>query len=80
MPELLRIDGFTVMLYFRDHRPPHVHVFDADGQVIVNLALDGGRPTFREVRGMSAKGAVRALMLVHEHNERFPREWSMVHG
>jgi hypothetical protein len=80
MPTILHADGFEVMIYLRDHRPPHVHVFDADGQAIVNLGGPGEPPSFREVRRMKTQNVVRAMALVREHAAGFLAEWRRIHG
>ena len=37
MPTILRQDGFEVMIYTRDHEPPHVHVWHAGTELVINL-------------------------------------------
>ena len=37
MPTVLRERGFDIMIYLNDHPPPHVHVFRAEGEVVINL-------------------------------------------
>ena len=80
MPVILRANGFVVKIYTFDHDPPHVHVFDADGQSIITLGEVTQAPTFREIRRMKPHNAVRALALVREHKLTLLAEWSDVHG
>ena len=37
MPTILRQDGFEVMIYTRDHEPPHVPVWHAGTELVINL-------------------------------------------
>jgi hypothetical protein len=41
MPTLFASEGFKICV-FRDHRPPHVHVFGGDGRS-AKIALEDGR-------------------------------------
>ncbi len=36
-PELERIDGIVLVVYGRDHLPPHIHAFHGDDEVLVNI-------------------------------------------
>ena len=40
MPTIYRQNGFEVMIYTNDHRPAHVHIFKADGEVLIYLGSD----------------------------------------
>lgn len=51
MPAVLRFDGLRVMIYLNDHRPAHVHVIGADGEVVFILNCPNGPPELREVYG-----------------------------
>jgi hypothetical protein len=35
MPTVLEKDGFKIIIRTRDHNPPHVHVYKADGQITI---------------------------------------------
>ena len=37
MPAVLRMDGFVLSIYPRDHPPPHVHVWRSGAQVKVTV-------------------------------------------
>lgn len=37
MPRVLTKGVFRAMIFTNDHTPAYVHVFDADGQILINL-------------------------------------------
>ncbi len=37
MPQLLRISGIDFVMYTRDHPPPHIHVFCAGNEYVLEL-------------------------------------------
>ena len=56
MPTIKTLKGCTIRIYFADHRPPHVHVYSADGiakfRIEDSAMMDGDLPptTARRVR------------------------------
>lgn len=50
MPTVLQQDGFSVMIYTRDHMPRHVHVFRAESEVVNIDTLE-----VRDIFGMASK-------------------------
>lgn len=38
MPTLKDFGGFAIVMYFRDHKPPHVHVVTPDESALVAIA------------------------------------------
>ena len=42
MPEILRVDGYIVKIWFNDHPPQHVHVFKGDGECVIELNNQDG--------------------------------------
>lgn len=79
-PKIFRSDGFEVVLYTRDHPPPHVHVFNAEGECIVNLGSFAQAPSLRLVRGMRDPDVVRAFRIVEANQTRFLFRWREIHG
>ncbi|HKP75712.1 MAG TPA: DUF4160 domain-containing protein [Longimicrobiaceae bacterium] len=64
------------MIFPNDHRPPHVHVFDADGSVIVMLdPLEAG-----QAFGMKRSKVVKAVQVVGESREVLLKRWRKIHG
>jgi hypothetical protein len=80
MPTILVVDGFSVEVYTRDHRPPHVHVFHQDGEAIISIGSPEQEPTVREVYRMRTGDVSRAIEMVREHQAAFLDEWRKYHG
>lgn len=80
MPTVLRVDGFRVVIYTRDHRPPHVHVLNTDGRAVITLGGNDVAPGFREVKGMRDAEAMQAMRLVREHHAVLLQHWERIHG
>lgn len=76
MPTLRQQDGFSVVLYFNDHVPAHVHVFNADGEARVSL-LD---LAVLSAVGMKRKDLNKARAIVAEHRDFLLSKWKEVHG
>lgn len=80
MPTVLRKDGFAVRIYFKDHLPPHVHVFKGGGQVRISLGSETEHPQLVQIEGMSDKDAAKALEIVTEHRLELLEKWEEIHG
>jgi len=63
MPTVLREGGFEVVIYTNDHPPTHVHVFNTDGEAIINLGDEDTLPSLREVIGMKKKDVRKAFAI-----------------
>ncbi|MBV8453120.1 MAG: DUF4160 domain-containing protein [Deltaproteobacteria bacterium] len=64
MPTIAQIDGIRIMMFQRDHDPPHFHAFGADFEA--KLSID-------PVAVMESRGRLRArdLLLI--------RNWALAH-
>ncbi|MBD0319727.1 MAG: DUF4160 domain-containing protein [Gemmatimonadetes bacterium] len=80
MPTIHVVDGFTVQVYTRDHRPPHVHIFHQDGEAVIALGAHGEEPVVREVYRMRTRDVLRSLEIVRENQTAFLDAWRMYHG
>jgi hypothetical protein len=80
MPTIHREAGFEVMIYLNDHRPAHIHIFKAEGEVVIFLGDEQTPPQVRENIGMSRRDERTALILVGEHQTAFLAEWRRIHG
>ena len=81
MPTLITQDGFAVMIYIRDEHPPaHVHVWKAEGEVIIYLGDESELPSVHQVNRMSKKNVRQALAIVEENQEMLLEEWRRIHG
>jgi hypothetical protein len=77
-----RDGGFRVVIYpsGREHGPPHVHVFNADGEAKVSIGNADEAPALVLVVGMRVRDAARALRIVEERQETFLARWRDYHG
>ena len=80
IPTVLRKDGFEVMIFLNDHRPAHVHVFKAEGELVVHLGSATTPPSVRINIDVSKADERKALMIVGEHQAELLREWRRIHG
>ena len=78
MPEIVRRNGFVlkVLLPPREHGPPHVHVFKAEGEAVIQLTP----LTIREIHGMAPGNVLEAVRLVEEHAAALLAAWRKYHG
>lgn len=74
--------GFRVVIYpsAREHGPPHVHVFNADGEAKVSIGDADEAPKLLLVVGMRKQDAARALRIVEARQETFLARWREYHG
>jgi hypothetical protein len=74
--------GFRVVIYpgAREHGPPHVHVFNADGEVKVSIGDADQAPRLLLVVGMRKPDAAHALRIVEARQETFLARWREYHG
>ena len=79
MPNILRQDGFRIVIYLDDHLPSHVHVFRADEEVKISLGNATTRPKIIELRGKPRTG-VKALEIVIQHQTELLKAWETIHG
>lgn len=79
---MLRVDGFRVVIFLppREHKPPHVHVRNADGETVIVLAGPGTPQTVRDVTGMRADDVAAAFWTAEEYTEYLPQRWRQYHG
>ena len=79
MPTVLRKDGFEVMIHTDDHVPPHVHVYKAEGLLIVNLGSRTEAPSVRSSYDLKAKDERKAFALAVENQDVLLEEWRRLH-
>lgn len=79
MPNILRQDGFRVVIYLDDHLPSHVHVFRAGEEAKISLGNETIPPNIIELRGKPRTG-VQALELVTQHQTELIQAWENIHG
>lgn len=79
MPTILRSNGFLFVIHPNDHEPPHVHIFRAGAEMIINLGIDGGEPVIRDVYRMRNRDIEVALANTRVNNDVFLRRWREVY-
>jgi hypothetical protein len=82
MPTVLRRAGFRVVVFPppREHGPPHVHVQDSEGEVVIELATTRRRQRIRRVSGMHDNNVVKVWRLVEAHADYLLTCWRKYHG
>lgn len=82
MPTVLRVAGFRVVIFLppREHGPPHVHVRNAVGEAVIELAGARRPQVLRSVAGMRTPDVVRAFWIVEDHTEFLLAKWREYHG
>jgi Domain of unknown function (DUF4160) len=80
MPTVFRQEGFDFMIYTDDHPPAHVHVFKAEGEVIINLGDNETRVSVRENNRMSNRNERRAVVIAGYKQVYLLARWRGIHG
>lgn len=75
-PKILLPDdeGFRVYLYFRDHHPPHVHVYQSDASAAIALGDEDIGPYILD-SSFKAKEERKAIRLVERYQAELLRAW-----
>ncbi|MFI3322044.1 MAG: DUF4160 domain-containing protein [Rikenellaceae bacterium] len=72
MPTISQFYGIIILMYFKEHNPPHFHVRYGDYEAIINI-LNG------EIEGKLPR---RVLLLVYEwldlHKEELMENWKCI--
>jgi hypothetical protein len=82
MPNVLRVDGFLIVIYFppTEHGPPHVHVSKAGGSAVIMLPVGHKRIEVRESYGMSPANVRKVVAIVEANADLLIVEWRKIHG
>jgi hypothetical protein len=80
MATVLKIDGYLIQIFSRDHLPRHVHVFKGGGECVINLVGENDYPELREFYGLKRKELAKAIKLVVKHQEELLDAWNKIHG
>jgi hypothetical protein len=82
MPTILRHHGFSIVIFLppREHAPPHVHVRNASGEVVIMLGSDGRPQQIRTISGMRDVDVADAFWIVEEHSSFLLERWYAIHG
>lgn len=74
MPVVAIAGGFRILIRFRDHAPPHVHVVGQGFDVLVYLG------TLITVSDAPDQIRREAAKMVRDHDELCWRRWREIHG
>jgi len=80
MPNVLRKNGFQVIIWTQDHLPIHVHIFKNDGELIVNLGNNEAEISVRGNYGMRNSDVRQALRLITPNHSFLLEKWREFHG
>lgn len=80
MPTILEKDGFRIIIRTRDHNPPHVHVYKADGQIAIALGSET-EPVEIVANWMKNRlDAKKAVAIVEENQMHLLAKWREIYG
>lgn len=71
MPELLRLFGLRFFFYSNDHKPPHVHVRNSDGEARFTIEP----VACIENTGLKNKDLFLAESIIEENKVNFLKRW-----
>ncbi|MBI5957890.1 MAG: DUF4160 domain-containing protein [Chloroflexi bacterium] len=75
-PTVLRKGKLKIMVFSRDHNPPHVHVYDAEKQVTIKL-----KPVqVMENSGFNSRKLGQVLEIIEEHQALLLAAWEELNG
>lgn len=80
MPQVLRMNGFSVFIYVHDHPPPHVHVRRAGGWCTIANGEGEAAPSLLDLGSLRRTEAGQALWLVNAGQEMLLAHWRRIHG
>ncbi len=79
MPAILRTSGFIFVIHPGDHEPPHVHIFKAGAELIINLGIHNDEPLIRDVYRMRNREIAIALAITRTNNDLFLAQWREIY-
>jgi hypothetical protein len=79
MPTILEKDGFRIIIRTRDHNPPHVHIYKADGQIKIALGSET-EPIEIVDSWMHRSDARKAVAIVEENRMHLLAKWREIYG
>jgi uncharacterized protein DUF4160 len=80
LPTVLRIEGFHVRIYLREHPPAHVHVWKSGAWARVELPTTEKSAHVISVRGMTTPDVVRVVRIVEANADLLLAAWERYHG
>ncbi len=81
MPTVLpHFDGWRVVIFPNDHRPPHVHVIGAEVHARFELLCDLGHVRLMSNIGFDQSQLRKITARLHDHLAHLCSEWGRIHG
>ena len=74
-----REGGFRIVIHKDDHPPAHVHVIK-DGEVIIQLCGQSGRPEILREYGSTNADVRKSMRIVEDQQEYLLERWKEIHG
>lgn len=66
-----------MVIYTRDHPPPHVHVWREGHEAIITIDPE---PRIRENNGLNRRELAIAVLIVEQNHVDLLRAWRRIHG
>jgi len=80
MATIFRTGRFRVVIYSKDHRPPHVHVIGTGNAAKIALGEPGRNPFLVANDGLSRKQLATVLREIEEKQTLLLQRWRDIHG
>jgi len=77
MPTVLRQSGFSLMIYTRDHKPMHVHIWYQGNEAVIRFETE---IILLEAQGFNRREIRRALAIVRQNREFLIEKWREIYG
>jgi hypothetical protein len=77
MPTVLRQNGFSLMIYTRDHEPMHVHVWYQGNEAVIRFETE---IILLEEYGFNRQQIKRAMAIVRQNREFLIAKWREIYG
>ena len=77
MPTVLRQNGFSLMIYTRDHEPMHIHVWYQGNEAVIRFETE---ITLLEEHGFNRQQIRRAVAIVRQNREFLIDKWREIYG
>ena len=74
-----RQGGFRIVIHKDDHPPAHVHVIK-DGEVVIQLSGQSGRPEIIREYGSTNADVRKCMRIVMDQQAALLVKWQEIHG
>ena len=80
MPTIININGYRVIIWPDDHAPPHVHVFNGDGEAKISIGNNGEPPRLITIHNLLRPEIRQAWEIVAKNQTALLNAWRKIHG